>query len=278
MKTLCIYHGNCPDGFGAAWAVRHKLGGSVELIAGFHYEPPPEVAGQDVVMVDFAYKRPVMDVLLTQANSILVLDHHKTAAEDLSILLEQGKIGGIFDMSKSGAMLAWEWFHPNQPPPQLLLHIQDRDLWRYELEHTREIQAALTSYPYAFDVWDDLMNSDLSKLISDGIAIVRRQKRDIQELIDVSARRMAIAGYDVPALNTPPAWASDAGNILCQGEPFAACYGDHEGGRSYSLRSTNDGVDVSEIAVMFGGGGHRNAAGFNVSYEQDISVVPEETT
>jgi hypothetical protein len=27
---ICIYHGNCADGFGAAWAVRRRFGGAVE--------------------------------------------------------------------------------------------------------------------------------------------------------------------------------------------------------------------------------------------------------
>ena len=30
------------------------------------------------------------------------------------------------------------------------------------------------------------------------------------------------------------------------------------------LRSTDDGLDVSEIAKQYGGGGHRNAAGFRM--------------
>lgn len=59
----------------------------------------------------------------------------------------------------------------------------------------------------------------------------------------------------------------DAGHLLCKGEAFAGCYWDTPKGRVFGLRSTDEGVDVSEIAKQFGGGGHRNAAGFTVPYE-----------
>ena len=72
----------------------------------------------------------------------------------------------------------------------------------------------------------------------------------------------------MPVLNAPYFWSSDAGHIMGVGEPFAACYWDTPGGRVYSLRSAEDGVDVSEIAVMYGGGGHKHAAGFKVSYSE----------
>ena len=62
LKPLCIYHGNCADGFGAAWAVRQYFGdGNVEFHAGLHGEAPPDTTGRDVVIVDFCYKRPVLD-------------------------------------------------------------------------------------------------------------------------------------------------------------------------------------------------------------------------
>ena len=79
---LCIYHGNCADGFGAAWAVRAALK-DVEFFTGHYGDDPPDVTGRHVIMVDFSYKRPVLDRMAMAARSILILDHHKSAAEDL---------------------------------------------------------------------------------------------------------------------------------------------------------------------------------------------------
>ncbi|MCW9056198.1 MAG: DHHA1 domain-containing protein [Gammaproteobacteria bacterium] len=265
---FCIYHGNCPDGFAAAWAVRHALGDAVEFYKGVHQQPPPNVSGKDVLLVDFSYKKDVLIEMLKTAASITILDHHISAEKDLADLLSSGKIKGLFDMSKSGAMLAWEWFNPGVPAPMLIEHIQDRDLWQFKLAGTREVHSAVSSHPYDFEVWDSLMESTsygLEVLKRDGKAIERRLQKDIQELIASGVRRMVIGGYDVPVLNVPSAYVSDAGNIMSQGESFAACYWDHPDGRSFSLRSSESGVDVSEIARQYGGGGHAKAAGFTVS-------------
>lgn len=269
-KLLCIYHGNCQDGFGSAWAVHHALGDNVEFHKGIHQQPPPDVEGRDVLLVDFSYKKSVLKNMLKKAASITILDHHISAEEDLSALLKSGELKGLFDMDKSGAMLSWLWFNPQQPIPELIAHIQDRDLWLFNIDGTREITTALSSYPFDFKIWDTLMSSDrnrLDELRREGEVIDRKLKKDIDDLIASGVRRMNIGGYDVPVLNASSAYVSDVGNILSNGEYFAACYWDHPEGRSFSLRSRNDdgiGINVAEVAKKYGGGGHKNASGFTV--------------
>jgi len=271
QKTLCIYHSNCLDGFAAAWAVHHALGEDVEFFKGIHQQAPPDVEDRDVVLVDFSYKKQVLETMLETAASITILDHHLSAEEDLSAFLTNGTIKGLFDMKQSGAMLAWLWFNPGQPVPKLIEYVQDRDLWLFELDGSREINAALSSYAFDFKVWDRLMTANseqLDYLRRDGEAIQRKLNKEIEQLIATGIRRMVIGGYDVPVLNASSAYVSDAGNIMSTDEAFAACYWDHPGGRSFSLRSRNDhgqkGIDVAEIAKKYGGGGHKNAAGFTV--------------
>ena len=302
-KTMCIYHGNCADGFGAAWVVRKALGTDVEFVPGVYGQEPPDVTGKDVILVDFSYKYDVLSALAYKANSIIVLDHHKSAAEDLarfepfhagieedtshddgSRLLgwktahdmaysQNGPaIACCFDMNRSGAMLTWDHYFPDQEPPQLLRHIEDRDLWLFRLDGTREIQANLFSYPYDFEVWDQLMAADVQTLRSDGAAIERKHHKDVAELVAVTKRRLVIGGHDVPAASLPYTLTSDAGHLMAQGEPFAACYWDTPDGRSFSLRSTDEGLDVSEIAKQYGGGGHRNASGFRVPFGHELTL------
>lgn len=287
-KTLCIYHAFCADGFGAAWVVRKAFNGDVDFHAASYGQEPPDVASRDVIMVDFSYKRPVLDGMIQKANSMLILDHHKTAQEDLSGIqppfgmswarhqqnVYQDRCEGVaglpyalFDMNRSGAGLAWDFFFPDQKRPALIDTIEDRDLWRFSLPFTREVQANIFSYPYDFKTWDYLMavgkdHMGLQDLAQEGGAIERKHHKDVAELVGASKRRMTIGGYDVPVANLPYTLASDAGHLMAQGEPFAACYMDTPKGRTFSLRSTDAGVDVSEIAKSYGGGGHRNAAGF----------------
>ena len=301
-KTMCIYHGNCADGFGGAWVVRKALGEQVEFVAGVHGQEPPDVTDKDVIIVDFSYKYEVMARLSWKANSIIILDHHKSAAEDLgkfppfhagvrvdgrhpdgSVALgwesahismnsqNSPAIACCFDMNRSGAMLAWDHFFPGQEPPMLLRHIEDRDLWLFQLDGTREIQANLFSYPYDFEVWDTLMATDVQSLRSDGAAIERKHQKDVAELVAVTKRRLVIGGHDVPVASLPYTLTSDAGHLMALGEPFAACYWDTPDGRVFSLRSTDDGMDVSEIAKQYGGGGHRNASGFRVPFGHELT-------
>lgn len=276
--TICIYHANCADGFGAAWVV-HWFCPDVEFYAAKHGEPAPDTAGKHVLIVDFSYSLDVLQQMASTALSVLVIDHHKTAQEALAALpqlhpgsLERHQLAAVFDMNRSGAGLTWDYFYPDQPRPALINHIEDRDLWRFQLEGTREIMANLFSHPQDFEVWDGLMAMSVDTLRAEGAAIERAQQKELRDLLAATQRRMTIAGYDVPAANLPFTKASDAGNIMCAGESFAAIYWDTPEGRQFSLRSTDAGEDVSAIAKQFGGGGHRNAAGFSVPFGHELTL------
>lgn len=268
-RPLCIYHGNCADGFGAAWVFKRFADREHDFFAGIYQSEPPDVEGRDVYLVDFSYKRGVVEQLCERATRVVLIDHHKTAIEDLAPLIESRRIEALVNVGKSGATLAWQWFHGHneRDMPQLLRHIEDQDLWRFALAGTREIQANVFSHPYDFEVWDRLMERPVEELIAEGRAIERKHLKDIRELLPVVTRRMTIGGHNVPIANLPYIHVSDAAHELARGEPFAGCYWDTPNGRVFGLRSSPDGLDVSDIAKQYGGGGHRNAAGFTVSYK-----------
>lgn len=294
--TLCIYHGNCADGFGAAWVVRKALGDDIEFHAATYGQQPPDVAGKNVIIVDFSYPYETLVEIADQATSVLILDHHKTAQEDLKGVFAAGEnyeqfnreckneclicnaphIGQHFDMTRSGAGLTWDFFFPGQPRPPLINHIEDRDLWQFKLPGTREIMADLFSYPQDFATWDLLFADDINALRLDGEAINRQHQKSVADLVRITKRRMVIGGHDVPVANLPFMFASDAGHLMAEGELFAGSYFDTPDGRTFSLRSTDAGMDVSEIAKQYGGGGHRNAAGFRVPFGHPLTITEEQ--
>lgn len=286
QPALVIYHHNCADGFGAAWVFHHHHRRQVthrpypEFIGGRYGYPPPDVTGRDVFLVDFSYKRPVIEDMLAKAASVTLIDHHKTAIDELQDLGardvpgQQPRLRWYCDINRSGATLAWDYLFPGEPRPLLLGHIEDRDLWRFKLAGTREIQAAVFSLPYSFDTWDKLMAGDahdLVALIAQGAAIERKHRKDVAELVITCRRRLVIAGHEVWAASLPHTMASDAGELMCQGEPFAAVYWDTADHRQFSLRSRDGGLDVSDIAAAFGGGGHQHAAGFRVTRDHELA-------
>lgn len=261
---LVIYHDNCLDGFAAAWAA-WKSYPAAEFVPATHGKAPPDVTGRAVIIVDFSYPRGTLLEMAAAALDILIIDHHKTAAEALAAPLPKN-VTTVFDMDFSGCVLAWK-ASSSLPAPPLLLHIQDRDLWQFKMEGTREIAAALGAAERSFAHWDDLIanwDERREQLLAIGRAILARDEAIMSPMLAGGGRGLAIGGFVVPAINAPAFLASELGNRLAQGNPFAAVYHDTALLRVFSLRSTDDGEDVSAIAKQYGGGGHRNAAGFNV--------------
>lgn len=269
LPPLVIYHDRCMDGFAAAWVFHHHarrsaIGRYPEFWAARYGSPPPDVAGRIVYMVDFSYKRAVVQGLLGRALMVTLIDHHATAIEDLAGL---AGLNSYTDPGRSGARLAWDYLFPGEPPPPLLLRVEDRDLWRFRLTDTRAVHAGLCSVPLDFAFWDELMGGgrdELTRLAFQGEAIDRKARLDMVALLADGRRRMVIGGFIVPVANVPPQLASDAGHELAKGAPFAATYWDTSDGRKFSLRSRAEGADVSAIAADYGGGGHVHAAGFTV--------------
>lgn len=273
---LVIYHGNCADGFSAAWVFHHmqdKIEQSFDFHPGVYGEDPFEkldLKDRDIYLVDFSYKRDVVEqmLVLTENNypgisyRLTLIDHHKTAIEDLASI-DHPNFRRYVDLERSGAMLAWDYWnnyggdHPLEgriewkpgdvhyvAPPLLLEHVQDRDLWRFKLEGTREIQAAMFSYEYTFENWDAMMLGGVRNVLTmtiAGTAIERKHHKDIAELVKVCARLMSFEEfydslhesasnyapghldnnsgnflYGVPVASLPYTMSSDAGRVLIE--------------------------------------------------------------
>jgi oligoribonuclease NrnB/cAMP/cGMP phosphodiesterase (DHH superfamily) len=272
---ICIYHGGCDDGFGAAWAVWKKWP-DVQFVPGVYGKEPPDVTGKNVLMVDFSYKRPVIEAMAKAAWSLTILDHHKTAQADLLDMeawaaMEDCNVKVVFDMDQSGAALAWDYCHGpidnKLKRPWMIDMIEDRDLWRFKHgDETRQFSAALRTYPMDFDVWQEI-SCRPEKLVEEGKVILRAHQANIQKFMaDVFWEK--IGGHSVPCCNVPYHYASDTAHELLQrfpDAPFAASWFKRGDGLfQASLRSEDRRLDVSEIAKKYGGGGHRNAAGFQI--------------
>lgn len=195
-RPLVIYHGNCADGFSAAWCFWRKYGTGADYVSGVYQQDPPDVTGRDVYLVDFSYKRAMVEQMLKSAKTVTLIDHHKTAIDELRPLAQQLEMtnndgqgvnfGWFCDLNRSGATLAWDYLFPGEDRPLLLGHVEDRDLWRFKLPGTREIQAFVFSHEYSFEMWDKLMSADqveLLKMTAAGAAIERKHHKDVAELV-----------------------------------------------------------------------------------------------
>lgn len=271
LVTIAVLYHQDADGFGAAYACwKHLPENEVVYIPVQYGQPVPELPPtiKKIYIVDFSYKREICDAL-TDGYDLIVIDHHKTAEEEL-----RGAPYAIFDMNFSGATLTWHYFQSLaiqsgvlaisevEPLPTLLQYVQDYDLWKFELPLSREVNLYIATLPTTFTAWDTFDVRDAQVC---GIAIMAFQARQIERRLK-EVQIGQLGGIDVPMVNCTDN-ISELGNEMCKRYPeypFSVSYCDRKDNtRTYSLRSIGD-FDVSEIARSYGGGGHKNAAGFSV--------------
>jgi len=262
---ICVFHKDCMDGVAAAWAVwlKHPEAKFVPL----EYGVPPALetfGGHHVVLVDFSYPRHELEHIRRVAGSLLVLDHHKTAQADL-----QDFPGAVFDLDKAGCRLAWEQFHPGEAAPWVIDYVEDRDLWRWKLPDSEAVSAGLAlhgipTHPHDFEplAAGQQGDADWCHLVQCG-EVVLTCRAALARAISLTAYTVEMGDEQVPIATCPKLLASEVGELLADGMPFGATWHQrHDGRIVVELRSREGGTDVSEVAKLYGGGGHRHAAGF----------------
>jgi len=277
-KPLIIYHAGCPDGFCAAWVAnmyfRQIRGTDAELHPGRYEDPPPDVSGRDVLIVDFSYPRDILIEMYKMANSLRVFDHHKTSQADLASLT-----WCVFDMNESGATLTWRELFTD-PPLAVVRYVRDRDLWKWELPNSKEVSAYIMSLPHDIKVWDEIFNKiTVEEMIKLGTAC----RQVVNHFIDMqikNAYKLNLFGIDWIAVNTPQSNVADVlGALVAQHKlPALGWSVFNDGVVGLSLRSADDlPMDVSVVAKSLGGGGHRNAAGCRWPKEKIDLLLPNIT-
>jgi oligoribonuclease NrnB/cAMP/cGMP phosphodiesterase (DHH superfamily) len=269
--VFCIYHNKCIDGLMAAAVVKRTYPEAEFFAANYNESAPIEsLKGKHCIIVDFSYARDVTVQIADASAALLVLDHHKTAQAALAGITH-AKANIVFDMDHSGAGLAWDTFYPlatGDARPPLIDMVEDRDLWRFTHEGSKRLHYALTCMDptpecFAHQLQLSMQNPDhLADLLRQGAAM--EQLFDAQiETLKREAFTVEIGGYVVPVINAPYMFASELAGALAEGHPFAATYFFNGKEEVWSLRSRlESGIDVSDIAQQYGGGGHKNAAGF----------------
>lgn len=298
--TVCLYHKDCLDGTAAALVVKLKYPAIVLVAVDYHEAVPEEVVGQDVIAVDFCYQTDdKMERLLTWANSVRVIDHHAPTEEnfekfDSLAFSLQCPYDLVYAADKSGAMLTWATLFPEYPVPEFIRYVSDRDLWTNRLEKSREITMFLQSFGTNVDVWEkrlapyyafdaiiagepfdkDFYDEEtfLFEAANTGEALMSYQNIEILRIIEQTQSTVDLDGHQVPCINGPRAFLSDALNLLMERTGATLAAGRYFKGdiAFYSLRSTDKAPEehcARSIAIMYGGNGHRNAAGFKIRCE-----------
>lgn len=310
MKPLIIFHAHCTDGFAAVFSAWLKFGDFAEYYPASYgekawsglFEDYPQGGskfdGRDVYILDFSFSAQQMQTIMASASKTVWLDHHKSAFENwcgMDYLTPERQLYDaedeylkstiVLDNNKSGALLAWEYFHPDKEVPDMIKWVDDRDRWQFKYSESEAFHAGMASLkPWTFKQWEEILLNDnfLLSLIVRGSAILTAKEQEVKSLAK-HARKVVINPqetsfedrtypdnpkvYSGLAVNSP-LHMSEIGHELANesGAYGLIWYLGKENKAKISLRSNGD-YDVSEIAKLFKGGGHKNAAGFEVTIE-----------
>ena len=267
---VVIYHANCRDGLSAAYAAWKKFGDNATYIPRkTQTDLPDGLAGKELYILDYSYPKEILDTLVAQNTSVVVIDHHESARDAVTAFPQN-----IFDLAHSGATLSWKYFHPDTAMPRIFQYIEEHDLWKSELPETAAIAAAIGEYPFTFEAWDTLVataetKEGFAKLVEQGKILRTYIDKHVEELASF-AELVTCEGHTVYAVNCARPFRSAVGNTLAERHPpFSIVWYYNEGAFHVSLRSVG-GFDVGAIAQKYGGGGHRAASGIHCETFADL--------
>lgn len=293
-KTVLIaYHAHCIDGFTAAWACNEGLRQqyripqeAIELLP-VEYGKLDEferksIENDAIYVVDFSLPVELLAQLQGQNIMVTVLDHHKTARDLYGDATSLYGADIHFDMNESGATLVWKHFFGDTHTslPVLLQYVRDYDLWKFEMEDTKNINRFLrlqekTLERWSFLVPDFMYRCSVTEAKKQGAAIELYHQSIVAELV-AGAEEAELAGEKGLSVNCSPQFASDVGHELAvKSGTFGVTWQQVQGSVKVSLRSNGD-YEVAAIAKQFGGGGHKNAAGFTLTAPQEGTLFPDE--
>lgn len=273
QSVLVCFHANCVDGFSSAVIAYSKHLDSADYLA-VDYNKTYDIEifrNKDVVVVDFSFSHEFCELVNQVANSLIILDHHKTAQENLKDLSY-----AVFDMAKSGAILTWEYFYPNKEVPKSIQLIGKFDLWDHEDPEVVYFNKAIRCQDFNLEDWYEMLFklTDIPEyydlLIEQGKSIDRFTKHQIK-IFSKTANKCIINGKEGLMTGCSAVFSSELGHELANmSGTFGATYNITKYGKvAISLRSNGD-YDVTEIAKLYKGGGHLNAAGCSINLNQLI--------
>lgn len=267
---IIIYHADCSDGFGGAWAAWKKFGDKAEYIGVQpSSEPIVRLKNKEIYLIDVNYKAKSLKKLMSNNKRVTGIDHHISGRES-TLMTEKYS----FNNNHSGAVLAWKYFHTKQPIPKILAHIEDTDLWKFKIKNTKEIFAYLDLFDFNFQLWNRLAAEienvkTWKKCLELGSTVLKYENKLVKRMINQNAELVEFEGYKTLAVNSPN-FSSQIGDGLVKIlPPIAIIWSERKGKIIVSLRSDGS-VDVSALAKKHGGGGHKAASGFSLDISKKI--------
>ena len=271
-NIIIIYHANCPDGFGGAYAAWKKFGKKAAYIPLGYGDPlPPGLKNKEIYLVDFSLSKSTVMELVEKNRRVTGIDHHASNENDTKATQEYS-----FSLKHSGAVLAWKYFHPKKAIPIMMKYVEAIDMGKFHGDASAA-SVLLESYSFDFKVWDKLREkfdkpAMHKKMLEQGNAILAYENYLIGTIVQ-SAQIVKFEGkkmYSVQIPKLPINFKSKIGRALAETRY----------GTALLWRETNDGLiacslrsksaNIAKIAQKYGGGGHKLSAGFALNAKKTL--------
>lgn len=237
-----------------------------------------------VYILDFSYDRETLDRVNAKVAQLVVLDHHETGEENL-----RGADYAIFDMTKSGALLAWEYFFPNTEPPMPCLLANDFDLWAKQYGLETDAFEAWLRYDRVGQNWEKWENlcfhqPTFDKAMELG-GIVAAYNKSIMDGFIKNPDNITLSSLFHDDSGKRATYAIFNGMSILHSELSEVVYTTFDVDMTiswrvkgkviaFSIRTPNpEKFSAIAFATSYGGGGHPKAAAFALPLEKGMELV-----
>jgi oligoribonuclease NrnB/cAMP/cGMP phosphodiesterase (DHH superfamily) len=280
-NPIFFYHDDA-DGFGCAW-VASKYFSNVEFYEVSYNKTNlvnPQITNRDIFICDFFI--PPEYIIKNKPASITILDHHQSTYDKWAGVVYPN-LTKVFDFNKSACRITFEYFFPQQEVPELILYIEDRDLWNNKMLHTEEINLVVHRIDKQFGLWDNIqkkLKNNFSSVVSLGSILLENKKADIQKISNTN-KDITIFGHRCKIISSA-VLVSDIGSYINDIYKCPAVIWNNYGENiSISFRTNNiESVSALELVDLISKnfslvsyGGHKNAAGLTIKSDIGLELI-----
>jgi oligoribonuclease NrnB/cAMP/cGMP phosphodiesterase (DHH superfamily) len=282
-----IYHKRCLDGF-TSFIILLKSGQideNAKIVPDVPSatQPPKNIDDKNIIIMDVAYTPKVLKQIVERARNVIFIDHHITSHSEIELLEKQysHKLKVIYNIAECGASLTWKFFFGDKKMPLFIKYIKDNDIGEWKLKHTKpfiyclRVKYDINHDRETLDKWMNLFDKkNVKKIIKRG----KIYEEYATHLVDENVKKYTLRKFPSELIydkftkyfNKPAEFtvavfcgsgcpnASVLGNkaidvINCD---FAIIWTYNMEKKEYVLSFRSKSANVSQIASIFGGGGH----------------------
>lgn len=222
-----------------------------------------------VFMVDFSLQ-PFDDMeRLNKMVKLVWIDHHKTALDEAYNRGFLASAGQLISTEYAGCELTWKYLYDKASIPTFVYYLGRYDVWKHEnVPGALEFQYGLRGRGPCWPddpIWKDLYDDKtVHDIVCEGTLLLKHERTQNAIYMKACGFESSLDGYKCIAVNKGSASSMMFDSVYDPEKHDIMVTFVYRRPKycTVSLYTKKDDIDVSAIAKKYGGGGHKQAAGF----------------